>query len=163
MLVAGCEAAIGPGPGVMRQLAYSTEAAPEGSRPGSCWGLDFTPAVIETVTEQVLVRPARIGTDGAVLQPAAYLTRTRQDIVQPRAELRFETPCASQMTEELIASLQRALKVRSLYRGPINSQLDNRTRLAIRRYQAPTGPDSSILSMAAARRLGLIAVIRSAG
>ncbi|MFV2035926.1 MAG: peptidoglycan-binding protein [Halocynthiibacter sp.] len=164
MLLAGCEAAVGTGAttGVTRQLAYTTEAAPQGAVAGSCWGLDVSPAVVETVTEQLLVRPAEIGADGAVLRPAAYLTEIRQEIVQPRQDLRFETPCASQMTAELIATLQRALRVRGIYPAPISGILDDRTRRAIRDYQAEAGLDSGILSLVAARKLGLIAVARVA-
>ena len=33
-------------------------SAPKNTDDGTCWGKDATPAVLETVTEQVLVRPA---------------------------------------------------------------------------------------------------------
>jgi peptidoglycan hydrolase-like protein with peptidoglycan-binding domain len=64
------------------------------------------------------------------------------------------------MTPEFVASVQRALKVRALYRGPISGQMDSRTRAAIRAFQAPDGLDSGILSLDAARKLGLVAVER---
>jgi peptidoglycan hydrolase-like protein with peptidoglycan-binding domain len=41
--------------------------------------------------------------------------------------------------------------------------MDARTRAAVRAYQKPEGLDSGILSLAAARRLGLVAVERPAG
>ena len=120
----------------------------------------MTPAVIETVTEQVVLQPAEVRDDGTVLEPAVYKTETRQAIVQERRVTWFETPCASAQTPDFVASVQRALKVRGLYRGPVTGTMDARTRAAVRAYQKPEGLDSGILSLAAARRLGLVAVER---
>ncbi|MCR9125083.1 MAG: peptidoglycan-binding protein [Rhodobacteraceae bacterium] len=140
-------------------LAYLTAVAPPGASEGTCWGKQAVPAIIETVTDQVLVQPAEVMADGRVLQPAIYRTETRQAIVRERRETWFETPCPDRMTPEVIASLQRALTARALYRGAISGAMDARTRAAIRRYQQPQGLDSGILSLAAARQLGLIEVI----
>jgi len=132
--------------------------APPWAEPGTCWGKDETPAVIETVTEQMAVRPAAKTGDGAVATPAAYETKTRQKIVAPRRDTWFETPCEEQLTPEFTASLQRALKVRGHYRGPVTGQMDGRTRTAIRAYQKPQGLDSAMISLATARQLGLVTV-----
>ena len=134
------------------------DIGPPSAEPGSCWGKDTTPARIETVTEQVLLHPAEVLTDGTVTRPAVYKTETRQQIVQERREIWFETPCAHQLTPSFIASLQRALQARGVYRGAITAQMDRRTRRAVRAYQSPQGLDSGTLSLAAARKLGLIAV-----
>ena len=141
-------------PNVVQTLA----PAPPGAAPGTCWGKIETPAVIETVTEQILVQPAEVLVDGTVVSPAAYKTVTRQAIVQERQVTWFETPCAAALTPEFVASLQRALQARGHYRGAITGVMDARTRAAVRRYQAPEGLDSGILSLAAARRLGLVAI-----
>lgn len=140
----------------------SIEAGPPGAAPGTCWGKRTTPAVIETVTEQVLLQPAQVTSDGNVLQPALYKTETHQRIVTERRELWFETPCDEVMDAEFIASLQRALAVRGVYSGPINGEMTRATRHAIRNYQQPLGLDSAILSLQAARRLGLVAYPRPA-
>ncbi|WP_127115963.1 peptidoglycan-binding domain-containing protein [Shimia sediminis] len=144
-------------PDVVRSTAAS---APPGAKPGTCWGREVSPAVIETVTEQIIVQPAEVMADGTVISPAVYRSETLQRIVEERRETWFETPCDAIWTEEFTASLQRALKARGHYSGVITGALDKRTRAAIRRYQAPQGLDSSILSMEAARMLGLIAVER---
>lgn len=157
-LLAACDAST---PVNEPDLVQTLATAPPGAAPGTCWGKDITPAVVETVTEQILVQPAQILADGTVSQPAIYRTETRQAIVQERTETWFETPCATVQTPEFIASVQRALKARGFYRGTITGQMDTRTRAAIRRYQTPEGLNSSILSMAAARKLGLVAVTRS--
>ena len=86
------------------------------------------------------------------LRPAPLLA-----VVEERRELWFETPCRSEMTPEFVASLQRALKVRGHYQGPISGEMTARTRRAIRSFQKPQGLDSAILSKAAARQLGLVA------
>ena len=140
------------------EVVQRLETAPPGARPGSCWGKSVQPAVIETVTQQILLHPAEILDDGTVMRPAIYKTETRQEIVQQRRETWFETPCAADLTPEFTASVQRALKARGLYRGPITSAMDARTRAAVRAFQRPQGLESGILSLAAARQLGLVAV-----
>ncbi|MFT4961075.1 MAG: hypothetical protein ACI92Z_002161 [Paracoccaceae bacterium] len=134
------------------------QIAPPGAAPGSCWGKYVSPAIIETVTHQVILQPPQVLADGTVPQPGIYKTETRQEIVQPRKETWFQRPCAVVMTPEFIASLQRALDARGMYRGRINGEMDNRTRAAVRRFQKPQGLDSGILSLAAARKLGLVAI-----
>ncbi|WP_088623709.1 peptidoglycan-binding domain-containing protein [Oceanicola sp. 22II-s10i] len=132
--------------------------APPGATPGTCWDRDATPAVIETVTEQILVEAPQINDDGTVVKPASYRTETRQQIVKERHEIWFRTPCEPEMTPIFIASLQRALEARGLYSGPITGEMDAPTRRAVRAYQRPEGLDSGVLSLAAARRLGLAVV-----
>ncbi|MCW8842856.1 MAG: peptidoglycan-binding protein [Rhodobacteraceae bacterium] len=134
--------------------------APPGAAPGTCWGRAVSPAVIETVTEQIMVQPPEILADGTVLSPAIYRSETQQRIVRERRETWFETPCEDVWTEEFTTSVQRALKVRGHYYGPISGRRDKRTRAAIRRYQKLQDLDSAILSVEAARQLGLIAVRR---
>jgi hypothetical protein len=160
VILAACQSTLPlPGP-AEPEIVQTVQEAPPGAAPGTCWGKDVTPAVIETVTEQVLVQPAEVRDDGTVLDPAIYKTETRQAIVQERRVTWFETPCASVQTPDFVASVQRALKVRGLYRGPVTGTMDARTRAAVRAYQKPEGLDSGILSLAAARRLGLVAVER---
>lgn len=140
------------------EVSRMTQEAPPGAAPGSCWGKHVSPAVIETVTHQVMLQPAEVLADGTVTRPAIYKTETRQDIVKERRETWFQTPCRQEMTPEFVSSLQRALAVRGLYRGPVTGQVDTRTRAAVRRFQKPQGLDSGILSLAAARKLGLVEV-----
>lgn len=141
-------------------LAQTYERAPPGAPPGSCWGKDVTPAIIETVTERILVQPAQVKDDGTVLSEPIYKLETHQAIVRERRELWFQTPCEDQLTPDFLASLQRALQARGFYHGPISGTLDARTRHAVRKYQKPQGLDSSILSLTAARKLGLVAMDR---
>jgi len=144
-----------PEPGVRE----ATTNGPAGAAPGSCWGRTVSPAVIETVTEQVQVQPAQISSTGEIQSLPIYRTETRQKIVSPRVDNWFETPCTSALTPDVIATLQRALEARGFYGGAISSQLDDATRSAMRAYQVSTaGPDSPVLALTTARSLGVIAV-----
>ena len=136
-------------------LIETEEIAPPGATPGTCWGKDVTPAVIETVTEHIMLQPAEVQADGTVTAPAMFKTETRQQIVRERRETWFQTPCDDALTPEFITSLQRALEARGFYRGPLTGEMDARTRRAVRAYQAPQGLSSGILSLAAAQKLGL--------
>lgn len=133
---------------------------PSDADSGGCYGRDTTPAVIETVTEQVMVQPPSVSVDGKVQYPATYKTETRQKIIEARRDQWFETLCEAELTGDFIASLQRALAVRGHYDGPVTGQMTAKTRAAIRSYQKPQGLDSAVLSMAAARQLGLFQVER---
>ncbi|MGY6534187.1 MAG: peptidoglycan-binding domain-containing protein [Pararhodobacter sp.] len=80
----------------------------------------------------------------------------------PLEEHRFAVPCPEQMSADFLSALQRALIVRGYHEGAVSAEMDSDTRAAIRRYQRPRGLDSDILSLDAARSLGLIAIGRSA-
>ncbi|SEQ28365.1 peptidoglycan-binding domain-containing protein [Thalassovita taeanensis] len=163
LIVAGCDTALPLSDLTEPQVSRRMEMAPPGAAPGTCWGKHITPAIVETATEQILLQPAEVTADGTLRHPAMYKTETHQAIVRERKETWFETPCDPTMTAEFIASLQRALQARGLYRGAVTGEMDSRTRAAVRKYQKPQGLDSGILSLAAARKLGLIAVPRTTG
>jgi hypothetical protein len=129
---------------------------PPGARPGACYGKDVTPAVIEQVTERVLVEEAEIGPGGNIITPAKYEERVSHEVVTGRDVIFFETPCPPRWTPEFIASVQRALGARGIYRGEASGTLDHATRQAIRAYQVQNGLNSGILSVENARALGLV-------
>ena len=130
---------------------------------GTCYARTTTPAIIETVTEQVEVTPAKMNPDGSIAKPPVYKTETRQEIVRARVDNWFETPCPDVLTVEFNSTLQRALQARGYYSGPITGEMDAATRQAVRRYQARQGPNSEVLSLTTARALGLVAVPRQGG
>ncbi|WP_072506439.1 peptidoglycan-binding domain-containing protein [Phaeobacter porticola] len=146
------------GPAAQVSRAQSAPAAPPGAPPGSCWSTHTTPAVIETVTVQVMTRPAMTAADGTVLRPARFRRETRQNIVRPRRESWFETPCPVDMTPQFVGSVQRALAVRGHYDGEITGVLDAPTRTAVRKFQEQDGFANDDLSLVSARKLGLVAI-----
>lgn len=155
-MLAALTACVQPHPG--NETSRAGRYAPPGAPPGTCWSTHTSPAVIETVTSQVLAEPAQLDASGQVIRPATFRTETRQEIVQPRQEQWIEIPCPEMMTPDFIRTIQRALTARGLYRGPVHGQMDAATRKAVQRFQAPLGLDSGTLTLASARKLGLIAV-----
>ena len=164
MALAACQASAPPsgpaGTDLAAALVARTDDRPPATPAGTCWAPEVTPAVIETVTEQVLASPERRAPDGSLLSPATFRTETRQRILRDRAPVWIDTPCPETLTVEAVATLQRALKARGLYLRPITGTLDAPTRAAIRAWQRPRGLDSDILSTAAARALGVLAAPR---
>ena len=138
------------------EISSSNAEGPPNSAPGTCWGRETRPAVIETITEKELIKPAELDAEGLVLSEAEFDVQTTQRIVENRQELWFETPCPDQLTPEFTLSLQRALAARGLYEGAMTGEMDRPTREAIRKYQSGSGLDSEILSLAASRKLGLL-------
>lgn len=135
--------------------------APAGAPPGTCWGKIPTPAVIETVTEQILVTPARVNSDGAVTTPPVYRTESRQQIVTPRTDRWFEIPCPPAFTVEFVSTLQRALQARGQFTGAVSGDMDDATRRAVFAVQTAAGLPSDVLSIETARDLGIVAVLRT--
>ena len=132
---------------------------PEGPE-GACWAHDLIPAVYETVTEQTLVTAEVRDGAGNVVSPAAYRSVSQLRVVNERRDIWFNTPCPADMTVDFLASLQRALKARGYYSLPLTGEMDPATSEALRRYQADRGLDSPLLSLAAARDLGLSSTAR---
>lgn len=138
------------------QVIRNGDTPPDGPA-GQCWDRDIKPAVIETQTDQVLVQPEVRGADGTLVTSAIFSTETRQRMVQDRAQVWFPAPCPDDFTQELVATLQRALKARGFYLLPLTGAYDAPTMAAVRRYQAGRGLDSPKLSLGAARELGIVA------
>lgn len=158
LLLGGCQAASVQAPGqalLSREVVRVNGEGPPPSDHGECWASSVTPAVIETVTEQLVVTEEVRDVAGAVVAPATYRTRTHQRMVQDREEVWFRAPCPAEQTVQFVASLQRALKARGLYLWPVTGEMDAETAEAVRRFQAERGLDSPTLSLAAARELGL--------
>ncbi|MGR3501461.1 peptidoglycan-binding domain-containing protein [Pseudaestuariivita sp.] len=160
-LVPGCLGPVAPFEPPPLPLSAGYVDPPEGAPEGSCWGRALVPAIVETVTEQVVVAPASYNTDGTLATPTTFETVQRQQIVRERGEHAFEAVCEEDLTAEVVGTLQRALAVREQYNGPITEEMDWPTRQALKARQKLDGPDSDILSIDLARRLGVVAVDRA--
>ena len=153
-----------PPPVEAPQTAPGFDAAlvtsPPSPAEGACWHESQRPALFETVTEHVLTTPEERDSTGALIRPATFRSETHQRELRPRQTIWFRIPCRTDVGSEtvFVASLQRALKARGLYGGAVTGAMDDATETAVRRYQASNGLDSAVLSLAAARALGLIAV-----
>ena len=135
--------------------------APEGSPEGACYIRYTAPAVIETVTEQILVQPEKTAIDPAtgqtvVIEPAIYATETVQKIIRDRKDDWAEVICAEDYNDNFIKSLQRAMAARGLYRGSISGIMDDRTKRAVRNIQKTYGVNSSEVTLDLAESYGLV-------
>ena len=149
-VLSGCS--YGAGPDVTRfmepDVILTRDAAPSTAAAGTCWAeLQNTP-VITSVTAQILTQST----------PRRKPSQTIDD----GKAVWFERPCDREMTSYFIETLQRALQARGLYRREITGEMDTATRFAVRLYQQPLGLDSGILSLSAARSLGLSRVLPDA-
>lgn len=140
LALTACDA---PPPGAGKEEAAQNPIEPvQNAEAAKCWGTLDAPGA---------------ASQGAI-PDAPVKTDTDEAKARTSATTRFETPCAADLTPDFTASLQRALKARKIYAGPINGVMDKRTRTAVRAFQKAGGPDTGTLSLAAARRLGLVAV-----
>lgn len=119
------------------------------------------PAIVETVTKQILIKPEIVGTDpqtgkNIVTSPATYRTETEQKIVRARQEDWAEIICVKDQSVIFIQSLQRALAARGNYRGAITGIMDQRTKSALRKVQKNRGINTSEVTLDLAERYGLI-------
>jgi hypothetical protein len=146
-----------PDPGdLSREAITLTRPGPPPGPEGTCWAHDLIPAVYETTTLQSLVTPERKDASGRVIAPASYKSVSQLRVVQERRDIWFTSPCPEEMTPQFLATLQRALKARGYYSQGLTAEMDAATTEALRRYQADKGLDSPLLSLAAARQLGVL-------
>ena len=149
--VSGCGAVSTPRSQVLSDLGAQVVRGERPTGPtDTCWASDTTPAIIETVTVQ-------IAEDATADRDAGYRIETQQNIVKPREDIWFRTPCPNALTPEVISTLQRALAARGLFSGEPSGNINQVTRTAIRGYQRPRGLNSDRLSLAAAQELGVVA------
>jgi len=134
---------------------------PPGSKPGACYIHYTAPALIETVTEQILVQPEKraLNTETGettVVSPAIYKTVTLQKIIRDRKEDWAEVICEKDQTPTFIETMQRALYARGYYHGPITGIKDERTNRAIRKVQKRLGINSTEITWDLGESFGLV-------
>ncbi len=122
----------------------------------ACWHEEHAPSSTRIITEQKQTAPAQPATNGRPATPAVYKNVTREEVIEGDVTARYQILCPIELTHDLVANLQRALKARALYQGNINGRLTADTRSAIRTFQSDLGLDSDQLSVIAARRMGLV-------
>lgn len=112
-----------------------------------------TPAEFRTIPTQELLTPART---------SASMSQARMDTVERnvlRAPERFEwieVLCDTNANSSSISDLQRALKDRGYYMGPIDGVIGPQTENAVRKFQTANGlPHQGFVTMETLRMLGL--------
>jgi len=123
---------------------------------GKCWAQQVVPA--ETVsTVRAVPGVAPEVPPGGVVQPeTGARVENVERVIRPRVEFWFEQVCEVDLTPEFISSVQRALAARGQFFGVIDGRIGPETETAIRAFQRARGLDSPILSVDAARQMGLV-------
>ncbi len=94
------------------------------------------PAVYKNITVTKLVQPAQVK---RITIPEAYSTVTKRQMVSPSKVVWKKVVCQSNMGTSTIASVQKALKAKGLYHGPIDGIYGTLTKQAVRAYQKQNG------------------------
>lgn len=140
-------------PVLLISCALSACVAAEGPAPVS------TVATTEAGSADTLRRSAvspEAGPDACWARDDAPADRARAPAADGSVAAWFRIPCGAEEDPEFIASVQRALAARGIYGGPATGEVDDATRTAIIAYQRTLGLRSGVLSLAAARSLGLV-------
>lgn len=148
----------GPSAGPVNALAALDLGEIETTAEGRCFAKTDAPTDTTIVSELILVVPEERNAQGVVTTPPIYRNITRPQTRPVGEGVPFETLCPPQFTAETVSTLQRALRVRGIYAGPINGLLDADTGDAIGRLQRPEGIESNLLALRTARQLGIVAV-----
>jgi hypothetical protein len=70
----------------------------------------------------------------------------------------LQTVCPDLLTKDKVSTLQRALAARGFFEGEATGILGDKTKAAVRAFQASRGLDSADLSLATAQYLGILEV-----
>ncbi|MDE0850814.1 peptidoglycan-binding protein [Yoonia sp.] len=162
-LVSGCTAPAQATSPTLRTPVQNliTEGEIETTATGQCFARTAPPTRIRIIGEQILVTPGIKGDDGTFTSPPIFRNQTRPITEVIGQGTRFETLCPPEYTRERVATLQRALKARLAYGGPITSVLDSETRAAIQALQAAQGFDSPLIERGIAEKFGIVSLDRT--
>ncbi len=137
--------------------------------------LTATPAKYNKVSKRVVAKPA---TTRTIKTPAKYTTVRVKKLIEPAKERRIPIPatyktvtkkqkisegyakwipivCKSSMTSTTIRNVQKALKAKGFYNGPIDGIWGAESRAATRAYQKANGLPVAGLSVGTMESLGL--------
>ncbi|MBB5722727.1 hypothetical protein FHS72_002357 [Loktanella ponticola] len=137
-----------------------TKGEIETTADGQCFARTAPATRTRIIEEQVLVTHAITDADGTITSPPIFRNQTRPVTDAVGQGTRFQTLCPPEYTPDRIATLQRALKARLAYNGPITSVLDAETRDAIQAFQTPQGYDSPLIQRGIAETLGIVSLDR---
>jgi hypothetical protein len=138
-----------------------TEGEIETSATGQCFARTDPPTRTRIVEEQILITPGIKNDAGEFTSPPIFRNQTRPVTEAIGQGTQFETLCPPEYTPERVATLQRALKARLAYNGPITSVLDAGTRAAIQAFQASQGFNSPLIQRGIAETLGIVSLDRT--
>ena len=104
------------------------------------------------------MQPARTSPDGSITFPPVFRNADRPVTEFVATGIEFETLCPEEFTPARVSTLQRALKARLAYSGPITGVYDTATQQAVQAFQKPSGFDSPQIARAIAIDLGVVSL-----
>jgi Putative peptidoglycan binding domain len=110
------------------------------------------PAKYETVKVKKLIEPAK---EKRTAIPAEYQTVTKTEKVSDGHMEWREILCQTNVTTDVIKSMQAALKDKGHYGGPVDGQIGSGTRRAVASYQQARGLASGELTIETLKSLGV--------
>ena len=123
---------------------------------GRCFAFTIPPTETQVIIEQVISIPEARAEDGTLITPAIYRDQEREIQVPVGDSDRFEVICPQNLSQNFVASVQRALLVRGYHVEAVNGLIDQPTRNAILTYQKDQGLISANLGVQTAIGLGLV-------
>ncbi len=114
-----------------RPAAYKTLTKTVVDTPASTKVTEI-PAQYTTIKVTTVVKPAEVK---RVQIPAQYREVTKREMVSPSRVVWKRVVCKSSITSGTIIELQKALKAKGLYNGPIDGIVGSMTRAAVKEYQ----------------------------
>ena len=110
------------------------------------------PEQYTTVTVTTVVKPAEVK---RIEIPAVYKDVTKREMVEPSRVVWKRVVCQSSITSATIMKLQRALKEKGYYKGPIDGIVGNLTRNAVKVYQKDNGMPVGGITYQVLKSLGI--------
>lgn len=114
-----------------RPAAYKTLTKTVVDTPASTKATEI-PAVYKPIKVTTVIKPAEVK---HIEIPAVYRDVTKREMVEPSRVVWKRVVCQSSITNATITKLQKALKEKGYYKGPIDGIVGPLTRNAVKAYQ----------------------------
>ena len=118
-----------------RPAAYKTLTKTVVEKPATTKAVEIPP-VYKDITVTTVVKPAEVK---RIEIPAVYKEVTKREMVEPSRVVWKRVVCQSSITSATIIKLQKALKEKGYYKGPIDGIVGSQTRAAIKAFQKDNG------------------------
>ena len=133
-------------PAVIKQVEREVVDVPEHQQ---AYEVEAVYAMKKVMVE---VEPARSET---ITHPAIYKDVTRQNIKRGAEPVWLEVLCERNANPALVRDVQKALKARGYFQGPVTGTLGQQTIQAMQKFQADQGLAQGQVSMESVRALGI--------
>ncbi len=134
-----------------RPAAYKTLTKTVVETPASTKAVEI-PAQYTTIKVTTVVKPAEVK---RIEIPAVYKDVVKREMVEPSRVVWKRVVCKSSITSATIIKLQKALKEKGYYKGPIDGIVGRLTREAVKAYQKDNGMPVGGITYQVLKSLGI--------